>query len=183
METLNYLENEETARAYLEEIRWPQGPVCPHCGASGAHRMPPRLYRCNSCRSQFSVTVGTIFQDSNTPPHKWLQAIHLICTQKMGITAAQLQRDLGFGSYRTASLLCHRIRWALQQKPMAALVKRTGEPASPSPRRPLMIRVPWDQSIQGLLAVTLETREIVKGDRKTGAKLERRPTRKAPSLR
>jgi len=101
----------------------------------------------------------------------------------MGVTAAQLQRDLGFGSYRTAWLMCHRIRWALQQKPMAALVRRSGEPVSASPRRPLMIRAPWDQTIQGLLAVRLETRDILKGDRKTGAKLERRPTRKDPSLR
>jgi transposase-like protein len=114
---------------HLESVRWPNGPVCPHCGVVGdATKLEPRangkshvrkgVWNCNACRKQFTVTVGTVFEDSHVPLHKWLLAIHLMCSSKKGISAHQLMRNLGIGSYRTAWFMAHRIRWALTQDPI-----------------------------------------------------------------
>lgn len=122
-------QNEDAAREHIEKSRWPDGPVCPHCGVvNEATKLTPRegskspvrkgVYQCNSCREQFSVTVGTIFEDSHIPLHKWLLAIHLMCSSKKGMSAHQLMRNLGLGSYRTAWFMAHRIRWALTQEPI-----------------------------------------------------------------
>jgi len=121
--------DEDVAREHLEKIRWPDGPVCPHCGViNEATKLEPRasskdgvrkgVYQCNACREQFTITVGTIFEDSHIPLHKWLLAIHLICSSKKGISAHQLMRNLDLGSYRTAWFMAHRIRWALTQEPI-----------------------------------------------------------------
>jgi transposase-like protein len=88
----------------------------------------PGVYKCGGCREQFTVTVGTIFEDSKIPLHKWLLAIHLMCSSKKGISAHQLWRNLWgvndegkqLGSYRTAWFMCHRIRWALGEEPLAS---------------------------------------------------------------
>jgi transposase-like protein len=127
--------NEEAAREYLEANRWPDGPVCPHCGVIAAvYEMAGKstrkgLYKCASCRQPFTVTIGTIFEDSHIPLSKWLLAIHLMCSSKKGISAHQLWRNLWdvdpetgkqTGSYRTAWFMAHRIRWALGQEPMAS---------------------------------------------------------------
>jgi transposase-like protein len=106
----------DKAREHLESIRWPDGPVCPHCGVvseatalkGDAHRAG--LYQCRACSKQFSVTVGTLYERSHIPLHKWLLATHLLCSSKKGISAHQLWRNLGFGSYRTAWFMAHRIR-------------------------------------------------------------------------
>lgn len=106
----------DKAREFLEAVRWPNGPVCPHCGVVNsatlmkgkAHR--PGLYQCKECEKQFSVTVGTLYERSHIPLNKWLLATHLLCSSKKGISAHQLYRDLGFGSYRTAWFMAHRIR-------------------------------------------------------------------------
>ena len=111
---------EDEARAYLEGIRWPEGPVCPHCGCferiyklnGKAHR--PGLYKCGDCRKQFTVTVGTVMHRSHIPLHKWVLAFHLICASKKGVSALQLQRMLALGSYRTAWHMAHRIRLAMR---------------------------------------------------------------------
>jgi transposase-like protein len=76
------------------------------------------VWNCNSCREQFTVTIGTIFEDSHIPLHKWLLAIHLMASSKKGISALQLMRNLEIGSYRTAWFMAHRIRWALTQEPI-----------------------------------------------------------------
>jgi transposase-like protein len=121
--------NEEAARDHIEKSRWPDGPVCPHCSmVNEATKLKPRegskspvrkgVYQCNSCREQFTVTVGTIFEDSHIPLHKWLLAIHLMCSSKKGISAHQLMRNLGIGSYRTAWFMAHRICWVLTQDPI-----------------------------------------------------------------
>ena len=106
----------EKAREYLEGVRWPDGPICSHCGVIGnatqlkgkAHR--PGLYQCKDCEKQFSVTVGTLYERSHIALNKWLLATRLLCSSKKGISAHQLYRDLGFGSYRTAWFMAHRIR-------------------------------------------------------------------------
>lgn len=109
--------NEEAARQHLESLRWPNGPVCPHCGGTErnsrlqgkAHR--PGLWTCGDCRTQFSVTVGTVFERSKIPLHKWVLATHLLCASKKGMSSHQLHRMLGV-TYKTAWFMSHRIREA-----------------------------------------------------------------------
>ena len=105
--------NEETARKHLERIRWPEGPVCPHCGViARASRIAggrKGLLFCNVCREQFTVTVGTVFERSKIPLHTWLYANHLLCSSKKGMSAHQLHRTLGV-TYKTAWFMAHRIR-------------------------------------------------------------------------
>jgi len=111
--------DEEAARRHLEAIRWPDGPVCPHCGGTDrnvhlsgkAHR--PGLLFCGDCREQFSVTVGTVFERSKVPLHKWVLATHLLCSSKKGISSHQLHRTLGV-TYKTAWFMTHRIREAMR---------------------------------------------------------------------
>lgn len=114
---------EEAARAYFEKMRWPNGPVCPHCGSSkriyartanAETRVRPGLYKCGECDDTFTVTVGTVMEDSKVPLTKWLIAFYMMCASKTQVSALQLQRQLELGSYRTALFLCHRIRYALK---------------------------------------------------------------------
>ncbi len=124
-----HFQDEDAARGYLEKLLWPNGPVCPHCGVLEEHTKLEQkagseshgrkgLYQCNGCRGQFTVTIGTIFEDSHVPLYKWLTAIYLMCSSKKGVSALQLQRNLELGSYRTAWFMAHRIRWAMTQDPM-----------------------------------------------------------------
>jgi transposase-like protein len=110
--------DEDNARAFLESVRWPNGPVCPHCAHQGGWPIKggrPGLYKCASyhCRKQFSVTVGTVFERSKIPLSKWLLAAHLLCCSKKGISSHQLHRMLGV-TYKTAWFLSHRIREAMK---------------------------------------------------------------------
>lgn len=108
----------DTAREHLESVRWPSGPICPHCGAMDrittlkgkSHR--PGLYECGHCRDQFTVTVGTVFERSKIPLHKWLLAATLFASSKKGISAHQLHRMLGV-TYKTAWFMAHRLREAM----------------------------------------------------------------------
>lgn len=110
--------DEATARAHLEAIRWPTGAYCPHCGeCENVHRMEgeshaPGLHYCRSCRKKFSVTVGTLYERSHIPLHKWLLATHLLAASKKGVSAHQLHRMLGI-TYKSAWFMAHRIREAL----------------------------------------------------------------------
>jgi len=108
--------DETKAREWLEAKRWPNGPVCQHCGATAerirklegeAHR--PGLYQCNECHGQFSVTIGTLYESSHIPLHKWLLASHLLTSSKKGMSAHQLHRMLGI-TYKSAWFMAHRIR-------------------------------------------------------------------------
>jgi transposase-like protein len=112
--------NEEAAFAYVEAELWPNGPVCPHCenaDTSKIGRLQGKttrvgLRKCYACRKPFTVRIGTIFEDSHLPLRLWLQAIHLLCSSKKGISTRQLQRILGCGM-KTAWHLGHRIRHAM----------------------------------------------------------------------
>jgi transposase-like protein len=107
--------SEDSCRARLEELRWPDGVECPRCESKNVARMEDRhQYQCRSCRYQFSVTAGTIFHDTHLPLWKWFLAVYLIVESKKGISANQLKRTLGV-SYKTAWYLCHRIRAALNE--------------------------------------------------------------------
>ena len=120
--TLPRFNDEDAAREHLESIYWPNGPVCPHCGGTDrnsklngeSHR--PGLYFCGDCRSQFTVTVGTVFERSKVPLHKWVYATHLMCASKKGISSKQMERMLGV-TYKTAWFMTHRIREAMNIEP------------------------------------------------------------------
>ena len=119
---------EEQARQYLESIRWPEGPVCPHCGDIRCGLLKgkstrPGVYKCYACRKPFSVTVGTVMHRSHITLKQWVLAFYSICSHKKGVSALQLQRDLGLGSYKSAWHLAHRIREAMKQGPMQSLLK------------------------------------------------------------
>jgi transposase-like protein len=108
--------DETAARMHFEALRWPDGPVCPHCGtideATELQGESTRagLYKCRACQKPFTATMGTLYERSHIPLHKWLLATHLMASSKKGMSAHQLWRMLGFGSYRTAWFMAHRIR-------------------------------------------------------------------------
>lgn len=110
--------DEAKAREYLESLHWPDGPVCPHCGSMNATKVGgttarPGLHMCNACRKQFTVTVGTIFEDSKIPLSKWLLAFRLLNGGKKGHSANELSRMLGI-TYKSAWFMAHRIREAMK---------------------------------------------------------------------
>lgn len=112
--------DEDAAWAHFEAIRWPEGRVCPHCGtvgesdASKGKTTRRGLYNCRACDKPFTATMGTVYEKSHIPMHKWLLATHLMAASKKGMSALQLQRMLGFGSYKTAWFMAHRIREAMK---------------------------------------------------------------------
>jgi transposase-like protein len=124
-----YSDNDK-ARELLESIRWPNGPVCPHCKSTKAYRLTPKegsktrkgVCKCAECRKQYTVTVGTIFEDSHIKISTWLMAIFILCNSKKGISAHQLHRMLGV-TYKTAWFLAHRIRFAMTEGPLAEMLK------------------------------------------------------------
>ena len=113
--------DEEAARRHFEALRWPNGPVCPHCGSIDnatelkGNSTRPGVYKCKDCRKPFTATIGTLYERSHIPLHKWLLATDLICASKKGMSAHQLWRMLGFGSYRTAWFMAHRIREGMRE--------------------------------------------------------------------
>lgn len=136
---------EDAAYQLIERIRWPHGPICPHCGTVGnAVFLQPkdgtrttrtgkvtyrRVWKCReaACRKQFSVLVGTIFEDSRIPLSKWVMALHLMCAGKNGVAALELQRQLGI-NYRSAWFMAHRIRFAMQLSPLAVCRRERVKP-------------------------------------------------------
>jgi transposase-like protein len=120
--------SESEARDYMESLRWPNGPVCPHCKSENCTRLNGKAHRpgtiqCNNaeCREQFTVTVGTVMESSKISLNKWVLAFHLLCSSKKGFSACQLQRELGLGSYRSAWFMLHRVRHAFSDLSPAKL--------------------------------------------------------------
>jgi transposase-like protein len=133
--------DEAAAWELVESVRWEGRPVCPHCGSiDRAYFINPkkprtsrtgnvsyrRLWKCGDCGKQFSVLVGTIFEDSRIPLSKWLLAIHLMCAGKNGTSANELRRTLMI-TYKSAWFMCHRIRAAMQDGPLAEMLSGTVE--------------------------------------------------------
>jgi len=118
--------SEDRCRAYLEELRWPDGLECPRCHGKTISRIVQRnQFDCDSCRYQFSVTAGSTFHDSHLPLWKWFLAVYLMCESKKGISSKQLERTLGV-SYKTAWYLTHRIRDAMgsvEESPLVGVVE------------------------------------------------------------
>ena len=168
------LPNEESARAYLERILWPHGPVCPHCqypqsqlgvveGVLGIDHTPhkhikanpekrvrPGLWKCGRCSKQFTVTVGTIFEKTRVSLHKWLLAAFLFASSKKGMSAMQIHRTIGV-TYKTAWFMLHRLRHAM--------ARLTDRPTSHS-----------DYTLLGGDGRAVEADEVYLGGRRTGVK-------------
>ena len=121
--------DEDACKAYLKARRWPDGVHCPRCGNSKVYDLQSRKWhwQCTQCAPggntgyRFSVIAGTIFENTNKSLREWFKVVHLMLTSKKGISALQIQRQMGFGSYKTAHGMCHKIRSALMQ-PLEKLV-------------------------------------------------------------
>jgi transposase-like protein len=126
-ELTSIVSDEAKAFQMVESLVWPEGPVCPHCDNPNKKQIYDLssvrvgLKKCGACRKQFTVRVGTIFEDSHIPLGKWLIAIHMMCSSKKGVSAAQLQRQLGL-SYKSAWFMCHRVRLAMTLPPMRGML-------------------------------------------------------------
>jgi transposase-like protein len=124
-----HFHDEAAAFEWLEATLWPHGPVCPHCGnkdriskikPNPEKRVRAGLYKCGPCKKQFTVKVGTVFEHARVPLHKMLQAVHLMCASKKGISSHQLHRILEV-QYNTAWFIEHRIREAMRTGELAPM--------------------------------------------------------------
>ena len=113
--------DEDACRSYLVARRWPEGVSCPRCGSGHVYELRTMAFKweCMDCGEgvsyRFSVIAGTIFENTNKPLREWYRVIHLMLVSKKGMSALQLYRYMGFGSYKTAWLMCHKVRTALMQ--------------------------------------------------------------------
>jgi transposase-like protein len=119
---------EDEAREFFEIRRWPNGVTCAHCDSANVYRLNgqstrPGLFECRDCKGHFTVTVGTVMEDSHLSLSQWAKAFHLMASSKKGMSALQLQRNLGLGSYRTAWFLAHRIREAMRCEPISGMLQ------------------------------------------------------------
>jgi transposase-like protein len=123
-----FFHSEAEAFKHVEKILWPNGPICPHCGNFDQDRIKRLegkstrlgLLKCNECRKQFTVKVGTVFESAHVPLHKMLQALHLMACSKKGVSAHQLHRILQV-TYKTAWFLAHRLREAMRTGGLAPM--------------------------------------------------------------
>jgi transposase-like protein len=122
--------NDDAARAYLERLRWPKGPICPHCGTiNKAYAIKPAgTYRCAeaACRGNFTVTMNSPMERSHIKLHKWVLAFHLLCSSKKGMSAHQLHRTLGI-TYRSAWFMAHRVRECMREGGLTPPIGGTGK--------------------------------------------------------
>jgi transposase-like protein len=118
--------SEDRCRAYLEALRWPDEVACPRCKGQKISQIVKRhQYDCDDCRYQFSVTAGTVFNDSHLPLWKWFLCVYLLCESRKGMSANQVSRVLGV-SYKTAWYLCHRVRATMKEvnpEPLTGVVE------------------------------------------------------------
>ena len=128
------IKTEADAYSYMETLRWPNGPICPHCGSMEKHYfLTPktadgqarktrtgtltqrRVWKCKTCRKQFSVITGTVFHGSKVPLHTWLMVVFEMCSNKNGIAAREIERKYGVAP-KTAWFMTHRLREAMKRK-------------------------------------------------------------------
>jgi transposase-like protein len=116
IEINEYFSDEDICRKYLAYLRWENNPICPHCGHDKVYEYQNgKLYKCAKCRQQFTVKVGTIFEDSKISLKKWFVAAYIITSHKKGISSLQLHRDIGV-TQKTAWFMLHRIRYSIRTK-------------------------------------------------------------------
>src|SRR5271170_6649555 len=119
--------DEAACDKYLIAHRWPDGVTCPRCGSDKAYPLTAEFkWECPECREggayRFSHLVGTVFENTNKPLRVWFRAIHTMLTSKKGVSAHQIYRTMGFGSYETALYMCHRVRAGLADKDFRKLM-------------------------------------------------------------
>jgi transposase-like protein len=121
--------DDDACKLFLQHHRWPNGVCCPRCGNNEVYELPskPFHWACTKCSSatsnyRFSVLVGTIFENTNKSLREWFRVLHLMLTSKKGMSALQIQRYMGFGSYKTAWEMCHKIRTALMEEEFQQLM-------------------------------------------------------------
>ena len=138
--TLDYIarnfSDENEAYLFIEAMRWPNGPVCPHCRGTKAYFLQPRtpdrytrtghatqrrVWKCAACKKQFSVLMGTIFEGSRIPVSKWLLGMHMMCSAKNGVAARELARTLEI-TVKSAWFMAHRLRYAMEHPAVAGKV-------------------------------------------------------------
>jgi transposase-like protein len=115
LEAVRYFADLDIANEFVAALRWPDGPVCPKCGSADKHSYitTRRIWKCRTCKRQFSVKVGTIFEDSPLGLDKWLPAVWLAANSKNGISSHELGRALGI-TQKSAWFMLHRIRLAMR---------------------------------------------------------------------
>src|ERR1700752_927655 len=130
--------DEAACAQYLIAARWPDGFVCPRCGGSKAWRLETKAwtYECAGCGRQTSVTAGTVMHGSKLPLTAWFTAIHLLSSHSNGISALQLQAQLGLRSYKSAWLLLHKLRRAMVDPDRLPLAELVEVDESETPYRP-----------------------------------------------
>src|SRR3984957_6880655 len=128
--TAPHFQSPELAREWLEGQRWPEGPICSHCGTiNHAYKTKkPGWYRCaeKECRKDFTVTTGTVMERSHIALNKWLMAFYLLNASKKGMSAHQLHRALNL-DYKSAWFMCHRIREAMRGTGLSGPLGGEGE--------------------------------------------------------
>ena len=122
LESIRYFSDQEVCVQFMANLRWPGGPVCPRCGSTDKHSYltTRRIWKCKACKKQFSVKLGTIFEDSGLGFDKWLPAVWLVANSKNGISSHELARALGI-TQKSAWFMLHRIRLAMQNGSMDKL--------------------------------------------------------------
>jgi transposase-like protein len=151
--------NENAAADYIQALRSPDGPACPHCGlVNEAYKLTTRRalqkasgaveWKCKGCRKQFTIRMSSIFHRSHVPLTKWLAAIHLMCSRP--VTATDLHRSLGLGSYRTALFLMHRLRIAIRQLPRYHFQCTDGM-RIPKSEMTIYIPMPFEEAVRALV--------------------------------
>jgi transposase-like protein len=114
LDVVRRFHSEDVCREYLLKLRWPDGPICPRCESKSVSEISTRFqYDCNACRNRFSVTSGTLFDNTKLPLWKWFAATYLMIESKKSMSANQIHRTIGT-TYKTAWYLCHRIREAME---------------------------------------------------------------------
>lgn len=127
-ELMARFDTEDACKAYIRDSRWPSGVRCPRCGNEKVYTLKqPFKWQCQSEKCgkkgyRFSVTAGTIFENTKYPLRTWFQVAYLMCQSKKGISALQIHRQIGSGEYRTAWFMCHRIRAAMKNQTFNALM-------------------------------------------------------------
>lgn len=180
-----HFSDEAAAWGLMESIRWPNGPVCPHCANADKHYfLDPqsgyretstgkctyrRVWKCASCRKQFSVLVGSVFHGSKIPVSKWLLAIHMMCAGKNGVSAHELHRQLDV-TYKTAWFMGHRIRYAMTRGPLSDRLtgtieadetyiggkgNRRGRPGKDSPKTPVVSLLQRDGEVRSTVVANV----------------------------
>src|SRR2546423_11384216 len=121
VEAIRYFSDLDVCTEFVSNLRWPSGPVCPKCGGlDHSYLTTRRLWKCKACKKQFSVKVGTIFEDSPLGLDKWLPAVWLASNSKNGISSHELARALGI-TQKSAWVMLHRIRLAMRSDSLTML--------------------------------------------------------------